>query len=345
MIKENDIIQDYTIVHKVERKNNQTYFMTKCNICGHTKIIGNSNIQRQMMNHSARNCKDDYYKMLIGTKINDYKIIDFVVESNKYELLLECTICGHKRILHESELKNTTLCHNGHSCGNYYFKNEIGKTYGDYKILSFSHKENGYAYFNIECIKCHTTGAKSLVSLKKTLFKHGQECFKMLDGEYKDIFEQRFNNMIQRCTNPNNTNYCYYGARGIEVKYDYLVDFYLDYIDEFKEYAKVHGVKNSTFDRIDVNGNYEKGNIRLATQTIQSVNTTKKRYFILEKDDVKVLCDNAMEFGRMFGVNGNSVNNVVRGKSKTAHGWTLVAKSNKLEKLENINVTTKLITT
>ena len=47
----------------------------------------------------------------------------------------------------------------------------------------------------------------------------------------------------------------------------------------------------------------------------------------------------------MFGVNGNSVNNVIRGNSKTAHGWTLIAKSNKLEELENINVTTKLITT
>ena len=60
MTKENDIVQDYTIVHKVGRKNNQTYFMTKCNICGRTKIIGSSNMQRQMMNHYARNCKDNY---------------------------------------------------------------------------------------------------------------------------------------------------------------------------------------------------------------------------------------------------------------------------------------------
>lgn len=51
-----------------------------------------------------------------------------------------------------------------------------------------------------------------------------------------------------------------------------------------------------------------------------------------------------MEFGRVYNVNGRSIGNIVRGKSKSCSGWTLVKKSKDIKDLSDINVTTKLIT-
>ena len=53
MVHEGDIIQDYTILNKVGRKNNQTLFFVRCNICGNEKVLSSSNIQRQDMSHSV----------------------------------------------------------------------------------------------------------------------------------------------------------------------------------------------------------------------------------------------------------------------------------------------------
>lgn len=49
--------------------------------------------------------------------------------------------------------------------------------------------------------------------------------------------------------------------------------------------------------------------------------------------------------GRKFHINGISVRNLLREESKSSYVWKLVAKSQNIKDLENINVTTKLIVT
>lgn len=68
--------------------------------------------------------------------------------------------------------------------------------------------------------------------------------------------------MRQRCNNSKNTAYKYYGGRGIKVKFSSLNDF-RDYVmNELKT-----DPRGLTIDRIDNDGNYERGNIRFVTQS------------------------------------------------------------------------------
>ena len=80
-----------------------------------------------------------------------------------------------------------------------------------------------------------------------------------------------FNKMSHRCNNPENTDYNYYGGRGIKVKFVSFNDFY-DYVtNELK--ADPRGL---TIDRINNDGHYERGNIRFVTRAENNRNKRKK---------------------------------------------------------------------
>ena len=119
----------------------------------------------------------------------------------------------------------------------------------------------------------------------------------------------------QRCFNPNSNRYKNYGGRGIKNEFKDFVEFYHYFYDGLKNDL------NLTIDRIDVDGNYNKENTRLISHKNQQSNKTNTRYFIGEKHGKKFVSNNALEFGNYFNINGRSVGNCLRGKSKTAGGW------------------------
>ncbi len=73
--------------------------------------------------------------------------------------------------------------------------------------------------------------------------------------------------MKRRCLNKNDPSYAGYGAKGVAVCDEWLHSFkaFYDYIGERP--STEHSI-----DRIDVNGNYEPGNVRWATKLQQSIN-------------------------------------------------------------------------
>lgn len=75
-------------------------------------------------------------------------------------------------------------------------------------------------------------------------------------------------NMKQRCYNPNIPQFKYWGSRGITICDEWLHDF-----QAFHDWAMSHGYSDElSIDRIDVNGNYEPDNCRWATAEEQNRN-------------------------------------------------------------------------
>lgn len=77
--------------------------------------------------------------------------------------------------------------------------------------------------------------------------------------------------MRQRCHNPNNDKYKWYGARGISVCARWR--------DSFENFYEDMGARpdGMTLDRIETNGNYEKDNCRWATKQTQMNNMRSNR--------------------------------------------------------------------
>lgn len=101
-----------------------------------------------------------------------------------------------------------------------------------------------------------------------------------------------WSNMIQRCHNPNNRQYCSYGGRGITVCDEWRNDYPC-----FREWALKNGyAQGLTIDRIDNNGGYSPQNCRWATYKEQNRNKRSNRNITLN-GETKCLSEWAEFFG------------------------------------------------
>jgi len=93
------------------------------------------------------------------------------------------------------------------------------------------------------------------------------------NGLSKHPLYRHWAHMMTRCSNPNHSDYKYYGGRGISVYRGWIKDpqAYIDYIQSLDNF-QVEGY--NTIDRIDNDGNYEPGNIRWATHSMQVQNNS-----------------------------------------------------------------------
>lgn len=82
-------------------------------------------------------------------------------------------------------------------------------------------------------------------------------------------------NMIDRCTNPANKSYSYYGGRGVKVCPEWLDKE--TGVQAFTDWAMANGYQDGlTLDRIDTNGNYSPDNCRWVTMAVQCTNRRPK---------------------------------------------------------------------
>jgi hypothetical protein len=80
--------------------------------------------------------------------------------------------------------------------------------------------------------------------------------------------------MKTRCYNPRRDKYLRYGGRGIRVCDRWL--HFVNFLEDMGERPPGH-----TLDRIDNDGNYEPGNCRWATPTVQSNNNSRNKKIVI----------------------------------------------------------------
>jgi hypothetical protein len=114
----------------------------------------------------------------------------------------------------------------------------------------------------------HTQSCGCLRDECQSALKHGASCRGKITPEY-----QAFRAAKERCTNPKNKAYKYYGGRGIEFRFV-----------SFEEFFAEIGLRPDamSLDRIEVNGHYEKGNVRWATQSQQVQNRRSQPEILLQ---------------------------------------------------------------
>jgi hypothetical protein len=111
-------------------------------------------------------------------------------------------------------------------------------------------------------------------------------------GKTSHPLHRAWRGMRQRCENPRNRSYAYYGGRGIRVCQAWRS------FESFHQWATTHGWQQGlTLDRIDANGNYSPSNCRWASRAVQARNT---------RTNINVVIDGARvtlsEAARQFGV-------------------------------------------
>jgi hypothetical protein len=160
----------------------------------------------------------------------------------------------------------------------------IGKKFGRLTVLEIIKKQSGKqpkAYFRCRCDcgrekdiqandvkrgKAQSCGCLHREIAKQAATKHGMR---------ETAFYAVWGNMKERCENENNTAFNDYGGRGIKVDDLWSKSFENFRDDLFESYTKhiaEHGEKQTTLDRLDVNGNYSLDNCRWATRSEQGFN-------------------------------------------------------------------------
>jgi hypothetical protein len=195
-----------------------------------------------------------------------------------------------------------------------------GKRFGALLVTETRESRDGVTYWLCEC-DCGNEKYIAMGSLRKkdgtrscgcSHFTKGPTHHNYVHGLTNNRLYKRLSRMIERCYNPKADNYKDYGARGIKVHQPWIDDrsLFVKYMES--EYPNVYDLLKQKYeiDRIDVNGNYEPGNIRLVPCVINANNKRNTRYITAFGET-----DTLSNLARKYGIDYGLV------KSRVVRGW------------------------
>lgn len=161
-----------------------------------------------------------------------------------------------------------------------YKQEMVGEQYGWVKIISPEKrwsKNWNHCYVLTKCTGCESIQWQNRYNLTSGKSKGCQAC-----SQKRVVplwLQKRLTAAKQRCTNPNDSNFKNYGARGIRWSFSSVTEAGIWIL------LNVENVrKDWELDRIDTNGHYEKGNIRFVPR---DTNQSNKQNAVLTRWEQK----------------------------------------------------------
>ena len=190
-------------------------------------------------------------------------------------------------------------------------KQIVGTRIGLYDVLyECDFKSNdGHRMFHIKCTEC---GWETDAQMHQINYL-GKQCthvniangYSYRHGNHikNERLRRTFCDMTNRCYNPNDKDYHWYGAKGIKICQEWI-----DNPKSFEEWALVHGYEdNLTIDRIEENKDYCPDNCRWITRkdNAKYKSTTKLL-------DVDGIVHTGREWAEVLRLGTNTINTMLR---------------------------------
>ena len=307
--------------------------VVKCKVCGVQKKTTFQTFERSKNIHGPfcvpmRNW-DEKLKALkdkyLGETYGQFTCFDVLKKWNKSMnccspvILAECKICGDKkeftiRDFTENENRHEKICSVLND-----FRSYVGKQIEDQHILNYVRKGNT-AFYNVKCEKCgRTYDIACQKFFQRASQTHEHLCVKPLGTPR---FRVIWSGMIQRCTNPNNSDYSNYGGRGICITWKSFNDFYNDMYESYMRLANRIGEENVSIERINVDGDYSKVNCRWIHVLDQKNNLRRTVYFRLRSPlGHEYYGKNINAFCLSWGLSAPHIKQVLDGQRSHHKGW------------------------